>query len=351
MYQNKDSKKSPINIFGSQLVSCAKTASVVALAITFLVAQCGCTRVQSRLGQRIPLANTSLASIDAKLFGNPGLVPGQESSLIVTLTESNGNLLVTEGKGKGKVSWSDLAVTADIVSVNRKGVVSLSRDPRISDGKLGHIVVTVPSHPGLRADLDIPFRYDYPFVSNFTGSSGRDGLDGMNGIDGANGFPGSFDPDHPSAGGDGSNGTNGTDGSNGEPGEDGPPVQLRVAPRAGAYPLLQIGVSAPNHRERFYLVDPQGGSLTVTSNGGAGGKGGKGGRGGRGGSGGPGLTPGRNGSDGLNGHDGFDGFAGGAGSFVVTYDPQAKPFLTAIHLSNPGGPTPVFREEPVPPLW
>jgi hypothetical protein len=35
----------------------------------------------------------------------------------------------------------------------------------------------------------------------------------------------------------------------------------------------------------------------------------------------------------------------------VTYDPLAKPFLNAIHLSNIGGPAPVFKEEAVAALW
>jgi hypothetical protein len=35
----------------------------------------------------------------------------------------------------------------------------------------------------------------------------------------------------------------------------------------------------------------------------------------------------------------------------VTYDPQAKPYLGAIHLSNRSGPRPVFTEEAVAVLW
>jgi hypothetical protein len=63
-------------------------------------------------------------------------------------------------------------------------------------------------------------------------------------------------------------------------------------------------------------------------------------------------TPnGNNGSDGSSGRNGFDGSQGRGGSIIVTYDPQAKPFLTAIHISNQGGPAPVFKEEPVAPLW
>lgn len=105
-------------------------------------------------------------------------------------------------------------------------------------------------------------------------------------------------------------------------------------------------------RRRLYLVDPKGGALYVNADGGAAGSGGKGGSGGSGGSGGVGSPSGNNGNSGHDGTNGFDGCPGKGGSITVTYDPQAKPFLNAaIHLSNRGGPTPVFIEAPVPPLW
>src|SRR5262249_60470210 len=76
---------------------------------------------------------------------------------------------------------------------------------RLSDGGMGHVTVTVPSHPDVRAaELDIPFRYDVKFTANFSGSSGMQGSDGINGIDGSSGMMGSLDPNHPSAGGNGS---------------------------------------------------------------------------------------------------------------------------------------------------
>ena len=71
----------------------------------------------------------------------------------------------------------------------------------------------------------------------------------------------------------------------------------------------------------------------------------------RGGSGGAGTPNGNNGRDGSDGRNGFDGSPGRGGSITVTYDPQAKPYLSAIKISNKGGPAPVFREEPVGPLW
>jgi len=64
-----------------------------------------------------------------------------------------------------------------------------------------------------------------------------------------------------------------------------------------------------------------------------------------------GIPNGSSGSDGASGRNGFSGSPGRGGIMTVTYDPQAKPYLTAIHLSNQGGPSPVFNEEPVAPLW
>ena len=51
------------------------------------------------------------------------------------------------GQGRGKVMWKDLTLTASIVTANQKGIVSLLRDPRVSEGKEPHVTVTVSSHP------------------------------------------------------------------------------------------------------------------------------------------------------------------------------------------------------------
>jgi hypothetical protein len=321
------------------------------IGLVVLLGLSGCSRLRVGLGLRTPLAKIPVTSMEAGLPQNPGVAPGEKSSLVVTLTASDGKVWVTEGKGKGRILWNDLAITATVVSINKKGTVSLARDPRTSDGKMGHLAITVPSHPGLSAELDVPIRYDYPFVSNFSGIVGSSGSSGSDGISGTSGTMGSIDPDHPSAGGDGSNGSNGTDGQDGSSGGDGPPVQVRVTLRSGSHPLLQVGVTSAGRKERFYLVDPQGGSLTVRSNGGPGGSGGKGGQGGRGGAGGVGSPSGRSGSDGSNGRNGFDGSPGRAGGITVTYDPQAKPFLATIRIPNQGGPSPIFTEESVAPLW
>jgi hypothetical protein len=321
------------------------------LALASLTVLCGCSRLQLKLGLRVALAQIPVTTMEASLPKGSAIAPGEKSPLVVTFTDSTGKVWSTEGAGKGKIQWNDLIVTPTVVTLKKKGVLFLSHDPRISDGKVGHVTITAPSHPTLRAELDIPLSYAFPFVASYSGRNGLDGLNGADGTGGSSGSMGSIDPNNPSPGGDGGSGTNGSNGSDGDSGSDGPSVQVMVALRSGAHPLLQVGVSASGHKERFYLLDPQGGSLTVTSAGGRGGSGGKGGRGGSGGSGGAGSPSGNNGSDGSDGLNGSDGRPGSGGSITVTSDPAAKPFLAALHISSPGGPRPVFTEQTVAPLW
>ena len=350
--------KSTFTLKAADLQSLAKicigrllsTSGAPCLWIVFLLALGGCTSMKVKLGWKVYLAQTPIASIGANLPNGPGIAPGQKSPLVVRVTEPGGKVLSTEGKGQGPVMWKDLKVTASVLRVNQKGVVSLSRDPRISDGKVGHVTITVPSHPDMRAELDIPFRYDVNFIANFSGGKGSDGLNGTDGINGIGGSSGSIDPNNPSPGGDGSNGTDGSNGQDGGRGGDAPPIQVRVALRSGNHPLLQVSVTTPGH-QKLYLVDPQGGSMTVKADGGPGGSGGKGGRGGRGGIGGIGIPNGRNGTDGSDGRNGWDGSEGKGGTIRVTCDPQVKPFLGTIHLSNHNGLSPIFEAEPVAPLW
>jgi hypothetical protein len=330
------------NLIGRNSAACLALASLLTLS--------GCTAIKVKMGMRVYLDKTLVASMQASLPKGPAIAPGQKLSLVVKFIQPDGKVLLTEGQGQGKVLWKDITVTPSVVTANQKGVVSLPHDPRKSDGKVAHVTITVPSHPDLRAELDIPITYDYNFVANFSGSAGSSGSNGLDGSNGASGSMGSTDPNNPSPGGNGSNGTDGSNGQDGGTGGDAPPVQIRVTLRSGAHPLLQVSVSAAGKR-RLYLVDAQGGALTVKADGGPGGSGGRGGRGGSGGSGGMGTPSGNSGSSGSDGRNGFDGSPGRGGSITVTYDPQAKSFLASIHLSNKGGPAPVFQEESVPPLW
>ena len=137
-----------------------------------MLALSGCTPIKVRLGMKVYLDKTPVTSIAASLPNGSGIAPGEKSPLVVVLTEPDGKVLQTEGAGHGKVLWKDLTVTPSVVTANQKGIVSLPHDPRKSEGKLGHVSITVPSHPDLRAELDIAVRYNYAFTSNFSGSSG-----------------------------------------------------------------------------------------------------------------------------------------------------------------------------------
>jgi hypothetical protein len=313
---------------------CAATGLASLLVLT------GCSTVN--------LKKVVITSMTASLPKGPGIAPGEKSSLVVSMTKANGKVVATSGSKEGKVSWNDLRVTATVVAAGNKGKVSLPADPRVSEGQLPHVTVTVPSHPDLRADLDIPLHYDRKFSANFQGSDGNNGNDGASGMDGMDGASGSLDPDHPGAGGDGGAGSNGSNGSDGGGGGDGPPVTVRVALSPGARTLLQVVVSAKG-RDRLFLVDPNGGSLTVTSSGGAGGSGGSGGSGGRGGSGGLGSPSGMRGRDGQSGRAGSNGVSGNPGSIAVIYDPQVRPLLKAIDVAANSRNT--FKEQQVGALW
>ena len=334
----------------TRVISFAGRIAAFATGLYCVAALGGCTAMQVKLGMKVYLDRTPVSSMEATLPKGPAIAPGQKSPLVVTLIQPDGKVLLTEGKGGGKVMWRDLHLTSTVVSVNKNGIVSLTRDPRVSDGKIGHVTATAPSHPDLHADLDIPFRYDIDYVANFSGSRGFDGTNGTDGINGTSGAMGSIDPNNPSPGGNGTDGTDGSDGHDGDRGGDAPPVDVRVAFQPGTPPLLQVSVSAAG-KQRLSLVDPKGGSVTVRADGGPGGSGGRGGRGGQGGSGGIGTPNGSSGRNGFDGRAGSDGSEGRGGEITVTYDPDVEPFLKIFHLYSLNGPAPKYDRRSVAALW
>ncbi len=328
----------------------------------------GCSSIAVSLGLRIRLEKIPVTAVSASLVDSRGapvgaLGPGQSARLVVVATASDGKLYPSVGAGRGKVAFDNYTIAATIVTVNGRGSVSLSPDPRVSEGKIAHLHVVPIAHPGLAADLDIRIRYDIAYSADFSGADGTngfDGSDGMDGVAGADGTPATTDPTtglttQQGPGGNGTSGTNGGEGSNGGDGSPGQAVRIWVRMESGTKPLLQIKV-AGGGRESFYLVDPNGGSLRVTDNGGRGGNGGHGGRGGRGGAGGDGFPPGMKGFDGLAGSDGHPGAGGAAGTIAISVDPAAQPFLSCITWSNRSGdglagPAPRISVEPIAPLW
>ncbi|MCM0080175.1 hypothetical protein L4X63_01085 [Geomonas sp. Red32] len=332
----------------------AAAAGAVLLAALVLMLG-GCTSLRVWMGSRVRLEKVPVERMEAWLPQGPAMYPGQTTPLVVAVTDTAGKILLTEGAGNGKVLWDDLVVTPALMAANRKGMVTMPADPRVTDTAFPSLTVTAPSHPWIFTKLDVFLRYDHDFAANFSGRNGRSGMDGSNGIDGTSGMSGSTDLENPSPGGDGSDGTDGGDGDDGGAGEDAGPVRVLLTLRSGGNPLLQAEVSGKG-RDEYFLVDPVGGSLTVKAEGGSGGAGGRGGRGGRGGSGGSGWPSGSSGRDGRDGRDGFPGAPGKGGRITVVYDPAARPYLSLLTLSSRDGngrkgPDPVFTEQAVPPLW
>jgi len=89
----------------------------VCLGLAALLALSGCASVKVKLGMRVYLAKTPIASIEASLPKGPGIAPGEKSPLVVVVTEPDGKILQTEGAGHGKVLWKDLTVSASSLTV------------------------------------------------------------------------------------------------------------------------------------------------------------------------------------------------------------------------------------------
>jgi len=319
------------------------------LAPLVLLVLTGCVQVE--------LYKLPVTSVKAMQPEGPGIAPGASSPIAVVATTKDGKEYVTKGRGMNGVPWSDYSIEANVVKLDGKGNVTLPSDPRESQGRLPHLRITGVGHPDIHADLDIPVRYDWNFQADFSGQDGFRGSDGRDGLSGSDGSSGSTDLEHPSSGGNGSDGGDGSNGDDGGTGGHGSDVHIWVALKNDGTPLLQVKVAGAG-REQLFLVNPQGGSLLVKSNGGDGGPGGHGGRGGRGGRGGSGWPSGNSGMDGGSGRDGGTGWGGTGGSITVLYDPQAKPYLGALRFMNRGGglsgkngPLPELREETVEALW
>lgn len=346
-----------------------------AILVAGLVALSGCTELAVRLGLRTRLDNVPVSSVSAALVSEHdhtpvnALGPGQSAALVIVAVDPQGDKFVTAGAGGGKVLVDSYLIDASIVAVDGHGRVSLPADPSLSEGKEGRVRITLVGHPDVTTELDIPVRYDIAYQANFSGTDGMNGTDGLAGLDGSAGMDAPLPMIDPTtglsgtqgSGGRGSDGSNGGDGSNGQDGSRGLDVHIwmRLAGAAGdagaASPLLQVKVSA-GARQSLFLIDPQGGSLRVSANGGQRGRGGAGGRGGRGGSGGNGFPPGLSGLDGHPGADGRPGSAGAGGTITVSVDPAAQPYLSTLSWSNRSGdgragPAPDIVIEPVPSLW
>lgn len=226
----------------------------------------------------------------------------------------------------------------------------ISSDFEDIPGHKAYMICSTPRNHFAADSMGVLLDYRGLFSFYQDAPDGADGQSGCNGADGANGS-------------ESVNGGDGGDGSCGEPGYPGEPgYYLEVF--CDAYfdsvlhtDLLYVEVKNPELQlMRKYLVNPDGGSITIVSRGGDGGDGGRGGDGGNGGRGGDGKkriieirdTSGvktiitqengcKGGNGGNGGHGGCGGYGGPGGRIDVFYTLTAQKYLNSISVISSGG--------------
>ncbi len=233
----------------------------------------------------------------------------------------------------------------------------------IIDHQVGMLIV-FKEDKSIRDTFEILLDYKDNYLEYFSGQNGFDGNYGYDGYDGN---------DAGCEGCQGENGEHGEPGTNGYSGFDGPDINVY----AEAYydnilncDLLKVRVeNCIQSFSTFYLVNPMGGNISITSVGGAGGHGGYGGKGGDGGIGGPGerytidvekyvtetdtsgkevkklviekvekqRQGGKGGNGGNGGLGGNGGDGGNGGQIKLFYTGLTKKYLSVIRLSSQGG--------------
>jgi hypothetical protein len=155
----------------------------------------------------------------------------------------------------------------------KNGKFTIEPDFTKIEQHLSSVIVNSVRNNSVADTFSVLLDYKHAYKLCFSGSSGMPGFSGSNG-------------------GSGSSGMHGGDGQNGQPGDfgnDGPELGVWVdLYRDSVLNTDLLYVYAQNlwtGEESRYLINPNGGSLDVSSNGGSGGSGGSGGNGGSGGKG------------------------------------------------------------------
>ncbi|MCP4806170.1 MAG: hypothetical protein GY913_05230 [Proteobacteria bacterium] len=290
---------------------------------------------------------TGLAIVSPDATETLAVCPGIAQPLEVQLELRNGKTKHTRSSGRGHVAWRELDILFDGNPQEGTGF-TLYGDPRKSVDTEYVLRVRLADRPEVDHVLRVVPRYDCAYSADYTGETGAwgsrnvwVGRDGDDGDDAETRDDGSWR----GRGSNGESGRHGSDGGIGGPGGQGGHARVFVqAVEVGDQELIQVLVEGEvlrdgdwKARTRRYLIDPEGGSLTVDVRGGTGGQGEAGHSGGDGGDGGQGDPPGRAGDGGRGGRggDGGDGGPGGYAEFIV--DPGAVWALELFLVEHGGG--------------
>jgi len=195
-------------------------------------------------------------------------VPGSQVKGELLAEFDNGIQRVYSDLRKSKES--DLYHFSGIGATWGKGKFTLEPDITKIDRHSVSLIISSLRNPFVADTFPILLDYKHNYELYLSGWSGISGFSGTNGSNGPSGW----------------NGADGQNGQNGEFGNDGPDIgvwaDLYYDSILG-YDLLYVFAEDLNtHKEYRYLVNPDGGSLKVSSVGGSGGSGGSGGDGGAG---------------------------------------------------------------------
>jgi hypothetical protein len=245
-------------------------------------------------------------------------------------------------------SYDDLSKTF-ILAVNggnlRRDKYVIETDIRNITNHTVNLTAYSKRNPECIHSFDLQLDYKAHYNLTLWGSSGSSGFSGSGGSSGSTG----------SNGGDGSNGQNGGDGSRSP--DIGVWADLYFDEVLNANLLYVYAQNLWTEQEYRFLINPDGGSLSVATRGGSGGNGGSGGSGGNGGNGADGAThsrvdkltdstsvtvtwqdPGGNGGHGGNGgYGGHGGDGGNGGDIYLYFTDDALDYQNLIHPVSDGG--------------
>lgn len=283
------------------------TTSVV-VAAALLTTATGCTGIQKALGLKQDLEKEQVAAIALRL-DDGAVCPGDATKLIVDVQLVDGRTLVSDGAGRGKVTWDSFRVRGKGVKVKDDGVLELDEDPRTLLTSPPSVAVGLTHHKGIAGHLDVPIRFDCQYVVDLSGEDGEDGDDGDHGADAA----------------EGTSAESGTGGTSGTAGTDAKDAVVKVAlfRTTDGLELLQVQVTETGSSdEQHFLIDKRG-SVLVKARGGQGGEGGDGGDGGE--------------PTGQGGYAGSGGDGGRGGTITAVIDEDARPYADRVRFEVQGG--------------
>lgn len=278
------------------------------------------------------ISGKEFVSLELKSKAVTGISPGQSISIgIIVKTDKNKEYRTPGFPEDGSfrsIEWDRFSVEVEGGTFSN-GKVVVSSNPADINNYQVKVKAYMTKNPELRHELILNLDFKGAMLADFSGVAGKPGRSGQSGQRGDNGSSSTS----PRDGGNGGQGGNGSDGGQGQ--------DIEVFVKMKADPilkkdLLEVRVkSKTTDADQIYFVDPAGGKLTISADGGAGGNGGSGGYGGPGGSNSYSKTSGNGGNAGFAGNGG-NGARGG--SITVYIDPSADKLATGtLSYSNEGG--------------